>query len=249
MPQGAWKTIPQVLSIVAVGRDGQMRIIKAVREHLDYPGGQLRLVDGDELLLTAAAGAGGASPEMTRTGVRLPECALRRLGAQTGSHLAIVARQNAVAVKMVTVEERVGPPAELVDVETPFTLTRLVRAPPMPAQLLPQLRDEYRGCRLGGSIASFLAGRATLEAWKARGLLGVSDSDDAALRDALIEERVGSQATDGSWQGQVTRTARSLRELHDLDLAREDGPVARGAEWLLEQPESEHNPGMFFLSR
>ena len=75
----------------------------------------------------------------------------------------------------------------------------------------------------------------------------MAQTDDVQLREQLTRERAGLQEDDGSWAHDPMLTARTIRELCELGGTGSE-PVERGAAWLLERPESEANPGMFFVT-
>jgi hypothetical protein len=201
------------------------------------------------VLLSTSAHADGTQVERTKGNrVTLPEAVLNRLGVQAKSAVGLVQRPNGLAVKRVDIVERGAAQARLYDLETPTTITRTVETNPMPKERLPLLVDQSQHLALNHDVMGFLVDRQTLAAWQARQLLGRPDASDGVLGQTLIQQRLKEQQEDGSWDGQVSLTARRLRELVDLGLAREDDAVQHAAEWLLARPQSPHNPGMFFGS-
>ena len=161
--------------------------------------------------------------------------------------VGFVQRGDSVAIKRVRIEEVEGEWANSFDTETPIEIVRNVETNPDPDKALLELERQNKGFKLRHDVKSYLKGRRTLEAWLARKLIGATEGTDEGLREMLIEERLEEQGDDGSWGGCVTTTARALRELADLGMTRENSAVERGARWLLERPDSPHNPGMFFL--
>jgi hypothetical protein len=235
----------QVIAIVPVNGSGRIFLKKKAMAHL---GGdqRLRLTVGEELEL--AARRRGQEVPLKGGRLALPQSALQVLNASPGTLVALVAREHALALKKLVLEERPALDAHAVDYETPYRITRVIETNAMPDQLLPVLASRFQKRRLHHDVIAFLSGRRTLEAWSARRLAGRPAADDDGLRKALIAERLQAQEDDGSWGHDTMLTARRLRELSELGLTRRRAAVRRGAEWLLARAESEANPGMFFLS-
>jgi bifunctional DNA-binding transcriptional regulator/antitoxin component of YhaV-PrlF toxin-antitoxin module len=241
-------TVPQVVAITSISTEGKLTLKKAIRQYIGLQTGQLLFLDvGAEILLSMAA-TGMEVPVDRRNRISLPERVLEKFGIAERTLVGLIQRPDAVAVKRVEIAKEAGEWARLVDVETTYTLTRLVETNPMPKDLLPKLEAQYRDLSLRYDVAGFLRGKQTLPAWKARGLLGGAEPSDDALREGLIQERLEGQGEDGSWENQVVVTARNLRELADLGMTAEDEPIQRAVDWLLARPQSIHNPGMFFAA-
>ncbi len=241
--------IPQIVAIVTVSAQGRLNLKKAAREHLDLGNAQAVFLDmGDEILLSAEGGRGTECPLAKGGRITLPEYALSILGIAGRSLVGLVQRERALAVKRVDILEGEGDRPRLLDVETAYGITRRAESSPMPEKLLLRLRERFRDLKLRYDAREFLKGRQTLEAWKSRKLLGMTEPSDERLRENLIGERLGRQREDGSWDGQVAVTARNLRELAGLGMTRERRELQRVAEWLMARPESAHNPGMFFAT-
>jgi bifunctional DNA-binding transcriptional regulator/antitoxin component of YhaV-PrlF toxin-antitoxin module len=241
--------IPQIVTIVTVSAEGRLNLKKAARQHLGLEDAQTLFLDtGDEIILSAEGGKGSECPLEKGGRITLPEDALSKLGIAGRSLVGLVQRERALAVKQVEVVEGEGERPRLLDVETAYRITRRAESNPMPEKLLPKLTERYGDLKLRYDAGEFLKGRQTLEAWKARKLLGTTEPSDEQLKETLIGERLGRQREDGSWEGQVAVTARNLRELADLGMTREDRELERSVEWLMARPESAHNPGMFFAT-
>jgi bifunctional DNA-binding transcriptional regulator/antitoxin component of YhaV-PrlF toxin-antitoxin module len=242
------KEIPQIIAIISVPANGRIGLKKAVRQHLGLENGRpLYLRAADEITVSTEP-IGTAIPLEKGNRITLPEGVQARLGLSKGTQIGLVQRPSAVAIKKVDIVEREGPRARLLDIETPTTITRWVETNPMPGELLPALQAQYSDLALSHSITDFLHGRRALAAWQARQWLHRPDPSDENLRRALIAERLQGQGDYGSWDGHVPLTARALCELAGLGLTREDVHIQRAAAWLLDRPQSEHNPGMFFAS-
>ena len=246
LPISEPKAVPQVLAFAAVTRGGRVGLTKAVRQHLD--GGALYFDLQDEILLTNQATATTVPAQVHRTSMTLSEAVMQTLGVRHGALLAMVEREGAAALKAATAEERPSDHAELLDIETPCALTRIVCTTLPPDELLPRLRSRHQDTRLRYAVRGFLAGRATLPAWHARKLLDCADPADDALREQFLAERLVAQEDNGSWDDSVILTARALRELADLGLTREDESIQRAVGWLMARPQSEHNPGQWFAT-
>jgi hypothetical protein len=248
MAKVTWEDIPQVVAIVSVPANGRINLKKAVRQHLGLEADQpLYLSLADEITLSTKATDAAIALEKGNR-ITLPDNVLAHLELSKRKRVGLVQRPNAVALKKVDVVERAGTRARLLDIETATTITRRVETNPMPDELLPTLRAQHANLALHHKTTEFLHKRRTLAAWKTRQLLNQPESSDESLRQTLVVERLEQQEDDGSWGEHVPLTARTLRELADLGLTREDTNVQRAAAWLLDRPQSEHNPGMFFAS-
>lgn len=238
---------PQVIAAAKASRSGTVTLKKRVRDHLGG-GDDLYLVTEPEVLLTARKASGELPAELKGSRLQLPEDVQARLGLDGNSLVAMIQRPGAVAIKRLSIEEHPSDNAQAVDVETPYVLRRIIRTNPMPEDLLPLLQAQHSDLGLRYDVRKYLQGRETLAAWRGRQLIGAAHDGDDRLREYLVQARLDAQGEDGSWEGSVPVTARTLRELAHLGLTREDRAVGRGVEWLLRRPQSAHNPGMFFAA-
>ena len=241
MASGVWR----VISIVDVRSDGSVNLKKEVKQHLGADN-QISLSYDDEVVLSMD-GEHGLSLNNGRS-IKLPEETLQLLAISPKDKVALIEREKAVAVKRFTVEEADSEKTRIIDMETPLRLTRRVEGRLNPENELERIIKNNKGMKLKHDPHGFLRGRGSLEAWKARQILGIHDPIDEELREVLIKERTDKQSSNGSWDNHSTSTAQMLRDLADLGLNREVPEVARGTEWLLDRSESPHNPGMFFLN-
>lgn len=249
MARGSVKEIPQIIAIVSISQDGKLNLKKNAIEHLGVKKAKRLFLDTqNEILLSAAEGTGEEISVLGGNKLRLPEEVLNRLEIAGGSLVGFVQRENAVAVKKVEIVEEEGQRAGVFDLETAHRIIRKAMTNPMPEKLLPQLEDRYKDLHLNYDIRSFLSSRQTVEAWQAREILGMSEASDEELRRELIRERLAKQEEDGSWEDTVTVTARNLRELAELGMTREDDEIQRAVKWLIDRPQSLHNPGMWLLT-
>ncbi|MBM3240171.1 hypothetical protein FJZ31_28130 [Candidatus Poribacteria bacterium] len=244
MKNATFDGIPQVISVVPVSSEGNVNLKKNVRDYLGTSDGALYLIVEKEILLTTERADIQAKIRGNR--LCLPEEILTKLELEKGSLLAMLQRQNAVALKKMEIEEREGDRAQVMDFETSHKVTRVAQTNPMPEKLVSTLKDQYSNLKLKYDARKFLQKRKTLEAWKARRIIGMVESGDEQLRDELIQKRLDAQNEDGSWKGQVVLTARNLRELSEL--GSDDDRTHKAAKWLLQRAQSQANPGMFFLT-
>ena len=242
------EVIPQIIAIVPVSREGRVSLKKEVRTHLGAGSGALHLDVQDEVLLISQQPATGKPVTLQGNRCHLPEEIVARLGLKRGSLLAMIQRKGAVALKKLEIEEQEGDRAQVVDVETALKVTRVAQTSPMPDKLLPRLKERYSSLALKYDVRGFLRGRRTLDAWEARQLIGVVDADDDDLQEELIRERLDKQGDDGSWEGQIVLTAKSIRELGDLGVPPDADSIQKAVGWLLARPQSAWNPGMFFAN-
>jgi hypothetical protein len=240
--------IPQIIAIVSVSTDGKINLKKDVRQHLGMKDDQnLFLNMQNEMTLSAHEKNGEQIAVMKGNRIRLPEKALSKLDITERALVGLVQRKNAVAVKKFEVVEEEGERARVVDLETAHKITRKIETNPMPERILPKLKEQYKDFQHRYDVKGFLKGRRTFEAWKARKILGIAESSDEELRGELVRERLEKQMENGSWEGLVTVTARNLRELADLGMAKDDERAGRAVDWLFDRPQSAYNSGMFFL--
>ena len=246
--RGAPEDVPQVIAIVQPTRANKISLKKIVREFLQAGKEPLYLEMEDEVLLSAKTSPTAIPVEGSGSRIILPETAIETLGLTPDTLLAILEREGAVALKRLEIVDQPGQEAQIVDVETAHRVVRTAYTCPLPEALLPELKERYGDLALRYNVRHFLEGQETLAAWQARRRLGCPDGGDETLRLKLVEERLVAQQENGSWEDQVPLTARHLRELADLDLTADHPGIARGAAWLLERPQSEVNPGMWFGS-
>ena len=249
MAKGLFKRIPQIIVITAISRDGKFNLKKIVTKHLGIEKAERLFLDTrNEILLSAVEGNGEEISVAEGNKLRLPEEVLDKLEITGNSSVGFVQRENAVAVKKIETAEEEGKRARLFDLETTYKITRKAITVPMPEELLPQLEDQYEDLQLKYDIKGFLKGQQTVESWQAREILGIPEVSDEELKRELIRVRLEKQDEEGSWENSVTVTARNLRELFELGMTREDDEIQRAVQWLLDRPQSQHNPGMWFLT-
>ena len=241
--------VPQVAVIAKIGPDGIIRLTKAIKRALEIEAHDaVFLTSEDELQLTVQPDRGTRLPILERSRVRLPSEDVGRLGLSQGGKFALLQRSHGLAVKRCATDEVPSEWARIVDIETADLLLRRCETAPMPERLVPRLKSRHEGLTLRHSVRKFLHSRRSLEAWLARRLIGAAEPADDDLRDQLVSQLIREQSSDGSWDDSVPATARALRELAALGLPADEPALRRAAQWLLDRPESQHNPGMFFAT-
>jgi len=239
--------IPQILAILPVSKDGKFKLVKEVRSYLGLQGTEsIGFELSDEILLKR----GSVSPHQTGIGsILLSEEVIETLRLNPETDLiALVQRPDAVAIKRVETRIIPGEWAKMRDIESSNQILRQLETNLMPEELLPVLHKRFQGTHLPYEVKPYFKGKKTLSSWMARQFLQVADREDHILQEELIEERLKIQLPDGSWGGNLFQTARNLRELSKLGLKPSEKCMQFGAEWLLNQTQSEANPGMFFGS-
>lgn len=239
--------IPQVVAIVKVQSGNKVSFKKDVRSHVKSKTGPFYVQMNGEILLTSENSSTSNRVEITGNRMILPEQIARGLSLENYGFLAMIQRDAAVALKAFELKERQVEYARVLDIESPLKLVRVAETNPEPAQVLATLQQYWKGTTCRYDVRGFLKNNPTLEAWRARKLLDAIDPNDAALRKQLIRERCEQQKNDGSWNDDLVCTSRNLRELIDLGIEPDNTVVQRAVKWLLQRPQSKHNPGMFFL--
>jgi hypothetical protein len=243
------RAVSQIVSIVPVNVDGKLRLLKMVKEYLGLkPAQPVFWTAEDEILLSAGAISNHTLPVNRSGSLVLPLAILQRLGIDEPSLVGLAQRPDAVAVKVVAVEEVVRDKARLVDIESSTRIVRRVEAPPMPDAYIPRLQAEYADFKLLYSVKAFIKERKTFDAWKTRQILGCPEPDDEELRKTMVTQRLNTQDEDGSWDGSLFATARNLRELAELGVGKSHKSVKQAVTWLVNRSSSTWNPGMFFAS-
>jgi hypothetical protein len=241
--------VPQIVSISSVKPDGKLRLVKVAKDYLELKPGQPVYVDIDGEVLLSTKPVSKAEIPVTKGGILvLPGAVMQRLLINGPVLIGLVQRPDAVAVKVVDIEEVESDKPGLVDIETPIRILRRVETPPMPDDYIPKLQAEHAALSLKNDVKMFVKGRSTFDAWKIRQLLDCPDSADDDLQKEMITQRISAQEADGSWSGSVFSTARNLRELAELGVDKKSKEVQRAVEWIVDRSYSAYNPGMFFAS-
>ncbi|MDF1514904.1 MAG: hypothetical protein P1S60_13930 [Anaerolineae bacterium] len=241
--------IPQILKIITVKADGKVRLVKVVKDHLGLKTEQPLFLDLREEVRLSTEHIKDSEVPVSKGGILvLPEEGIHELGITGEVQLGLVERPNAVALKVVEIEEVPGDKARLIDIETPLKIVRTVETAPLPETAIPMLQRQYGDLVLQYDIQGFIQGRQTFIAWRTRQLLGCPDDTDNELHEDMVDKRLEQQEADGSWAESIPITARNLRELAVLGLGSDQPAVQNGVSWLLNRAQSEYNPGMFLGS-
>ena len=240
------ETIPQVAAVTRCSAAGKVALKANVTKQLGK--GPYYLQAGGEVVLTTRKVAGIPRATVEKIRLVLPPEMIQTLGLDGGGRVALIEREDGVAIKRFELDQREGDAAAAYDIETPLALTRVAETNPPPEALLEELTQAARGARLKHDVLAFLKGRETFDAWRTRRLLGTPDKTDDSLRKRLVRERLDAQCADGSWEGETVLTARRLRELADLRVRPATAEVVAGVEWLLNCRETDLEPGFFLLS-
>ena len=241
--------VPQIVSISPVNSDGKLRLVKVVKDYLELQEGQPLFLDVKDEVRLSSKPISKTEISVNRSGALfLPVVVMQKLEISKPAIIGLVQRPDAVAVKVVEVEEVERESARLVDIETPTKIVRRIEAPPMPEDFIPKLQAEFAASRLPYDVKAFVKGRSTIDAWKIRQLLDCPEPDDDDLRKEMITQRFNTQDADGSWSGSVFQTSRNLRELAELGVDKNLDNVKQAVSWLVNRSRSAYNPGMFFAT-
>ena len=240
------EAVPQVSAITRCSAAGKVALKANVTKRLGK--GPYYLQTNGEVVFTTRKTTGAEPATVEKTRLILPPEVARTLGLDGGGRVALIEREDGVAIKRFELIEREGQEAKASDIETPQVITRVAETNPPPETMLDRLTEAARGARLKYDVLAFLKGRETLDAWRTRRILGKADEADESLRKRLVRERLDAQSADGSWEGETVLTARMLRELADLQVKPTTAEVAAGVNWLLNCRETDLEPGFFLLS-
>ncbi len=240
------KKIPQIISIVPLTAGGRIGLRKIVRQYLNMENRKkLYLEIRDEVLLSAE----GQQKDIVvfeRNSISIPESVRKLLQIERGCLIALVEREKRIALKSIEIKESNGEQARWTDFETPFKIIRKVERNPMPEKFSADLPAKYGDLKLKYDIRSFLKGRQTFEALLARQKLGIPDKGDDPLIQELIKQKYETQQSDGSWSSELPRTAGNLKVLADLGLTIKQMEIRKAVNWLIDRPQSEYIPGLWF---
>jgi len=243
------KELSQIICIAKVGKDNKLQVKSAVFKYLDQqPGERLYLKFENEFLINTKEITGVEIPLINNRFIILPEDVLKHLEVELNSHVCFIQRPNAVAIKKFIVEEKRADAPCLYDQESQYINKRIIETFPNPEILLEKLQTKYRDFKLKYDHLKIWLYDESYTGWKAREILEISRDDEEDIRNNLIQECLAKQGSDGSWDGNIIVTARVLKELADFGMNRNYPQIAKAITWLLSKPESEYNPGMFFIT-
>ncbi|MFX0206176.1 MAG: hypothetical protein ACFFDT_09325, partial [Candidatus Hodarchaeota archaeon] len=157
-------------------------------------------------------------------------------------------RSDAVAIKKLDIKNVESDYPRIIDIETSYVVTRQVETFEDPMNIYEKLESEKKLQSVKVNPKDYWKDKKTFDGWKARQILDIIDDNDEKLQLELIQQRLSSQSEKGSWKDKLPLTAKVLIELNELGLTSDHPRVKKAISWLLEQPQSPHNPGMFFLS-
>ena len=128
-----------------------------------------------------------------------------------------------------------------------YKVTRISYTNPIPESVVGGYKKKYKHNPFTDTLKKYIQNRETYESVIARKYLNCLSSGDKRLIKKLIQQRIENQQPDGSWDTDLVRTSKILRELKELGVPEQHESVKKGIAWILEQAESEYNPGMFFF--
>jgi hypothetical protein len=241
------ESIPQIIDIKSTSMSGYISI-KKVMDYLQISSDQpLSITDKDEILMSIASG-GVQLSILDGNKIKLPSYIIDKLGITGKSKVCFIHRPNAVAIKRLEVEivESIYP--KIIDKETPTAVIRQLETFGDPIVLYEELKSKKDNYSLKLDVGTYWKNKTTFIAWKTRQILNTPLESDNDLQIDLIQERLNSQSENGSWKNKLPLTAKILQELSHLGLDSNHPKIQKAIQWIIEQPQSPHNPGMFFLN-
>jgi len=245
--QHAKETVPQIIDYKTLHRTGKLSVKKAMNFLNVSKDTSVTLLVDDEILISKKAD-GVQLPILPRYKVQIPEYVLQKLGIFGKATICFIQRSNAVAIKRFDIKKVESEYPRIIDIETSYVVTRLIETFGDPLNIYEKLETEKELLNINTNPNDYWKDKNTFQGWKARQLLNLENDNDKELQLELIQQRLSSQSENGSWQNQLPLTAQVLIELNELGLTKEHPQVKKAISWLLEQPQSPYNPGMFFLS-
>ena len=245
--QHAKETVPQIIDYKTLHRTGKLSVKKAMDFLNVSKKTSVTLTIDDEILISSKAD-GVQLPVLPRYKVQIPEYVLQKLGISGKATICFIQRSNAVAIKRFDIKKVESEYPRIIDIETSYVVTRLIETFGDPLNIYKKLKTEKELLNIKTSPNDYWKDKNTFQGWKARQILDLENDNDKKLQLELIQQRLSSQSENGSWQNQLPLTAHVLIELNELGLTDEHPQVKKAISWLLEQPQSPYNPGMFFLS-
>ena len=237
--------------LVCPGRK-MLQIPKAVWQQLFGDWGGMALQPGEAIEIRPAEKGGNK--------ISLPGWAIEQLALSKGERLCITTRWNAPSaedrryfLKKLRMDEMASqiPGAVVIDTFGDREVIRRYSLETDSAQLttdgMAALLSE-----MGGLCHDPIQPRRSASGWI--GLIARRDLDGGLSQDdaeTLVRYRgmtVEGQGADGSWDGNVVRTAFNVIRLLELGWTASAGPVERATRWLLETPEPVGLPGLFMYS-
>ncbi|MFC1605142.1 hypothetical protein ACFL5F_08975, partial [Planctomycetota bacterium] len=129
--------VPQLVSITPVSAEGMLTLRKAVRQYLGIDGQKkLYLETAHEIILSARTGKGKPIKIDSKNRICLPSEVLNLLGIKRKTQVALVERDNAVAIKAFKISDEQGDRARFIDIETDHDIVRKVETNPPVEQFI-----------------------------------------------------------------------------------------------------------------
>ncbi|MFX1285077.1 MAG: hypothetical protein ACFFB5_15560 [Promethearchaeota archaeon] len=241
------ETIPQMIDYKTIHGTGKVSVKKAI-DFLDVSKKDSITLSTDGEIRISTKFEGVELPILSRYKVELPKYVLQKLGISGKATICFIQRSDAVAIKRLDIKVIESDFPRIIDIETSYVVTRQIETFGDPKNIYKKLETEKKLLNIKINPNDYWKDKSTFHGWKARQILDIKDENDKELQLELIQLRLSSQSENGSWKNELPLTAKVLIELFELGLTCDHPQVAKAISWLLEQPQSPHNPGMFFLS-
>jgi len=241
-------TLPQILGFTTISLEGKFKLKKSVLNYFGFNNLQVLYLDTKNELLLTTNKMGERLSVLPNNWLVLPGNARENLQLTGKTNICFIQRQNGVAIKRYKMTVKKSKRPRIVDIESSYLVTRRVETFGDAAELLNELVNSQVNYKLKFDNAEYWKGKKSLSAWKARQLLDMEEETDEELLRTLIQEILSKQLDDGSWDELATTTAKNLKELAQLGMNSYYPQIQKAIKWLLERPQSPHNPGMFFLT-
>lgn len=239
--------IQEIISYGIISEKGIFTLKKSIREFLGFvENSTITITLGHEILLTQKEG-GVKLTIQEGYRVKLPSYVLEKLEFQGKIKICFIERINAVAIKRFEIQVVESEKPTISDFESQYKVTRRIntfRHPENIYQILKEQKNEYK---LKFDPKIYWQKKRSFNSWKASKLLDLIIKDEELIRNDLIQERLATQLSNGSWDNNLLKTAKNLRELAELGLNSNYPKAQQTISWLISRPESQYNPGMFFL--
>jgi len=200
---------------------------------------------GDEITLVSGGDNG--------TKLVLPDWAIKQLALKPGNTVCITEHGTALTLKKLTLTqwETEIPGFMVMDTFTDRVVDRVYTNTPAVDEI--KTADLQAWLALMGTfkydpLAPFKDMPGPLGLLARKTLLGESTEKDHDLAARYRQEIAGNQKEDGSWDGDVMKTAAMLIRLLELDMSADAPMVKKATAWLLALPEPVGLPGMFMFS-
>ena len=240
--------VPQIIGFTKISVNGTFKLKKKVADYLKLTDNQIPYLNYNGEILLSAKPFGIKATVLSGNRIELPLKAIEKMNIEKRSNICFIERPNAVAIKKIELNVKESKFPKIKDIESSYLIKRQVETFSNPDKLMNELKREAKIFKLKYSPKNYWKGKKSFNAWKARKLLNIPESHDVDLLKELIQDRLSNQSSDGSWGGLVTETSKSLMELAELGMSSNYPQIQDAIKWLMDRPESKHNPGMFFLT-